>query len=399
MAPASSPAVTVTLGPPDLSAPPVTYSECPKCQSFGSLNTVAPAGVSLTAPTDGAITGWSVIGEAVGGATLHLIVFKPHSDGSFTGGALSAAGAFDGTRNSTSQPIAAGETVGISLNKLVTNKESDPDHVAAAVAQGAAWSEIGAYAEGQTQSPLTSVLNRQLLYNATVQLFAPALTSVAPNTGGAGTTVTITGQHLAVATGVTFGGVPATSFSGNDEQITAVAPPRIGGGAVDVQVTTAGGTSLGLPLDLFLYADTALPLMADHTPPTISSLSLSPASFKAANVGASVIARHVTSRVSYRLSEPATTTFTAQRVLPGRRSGKRCGAPSRSNRGRRRCTRLKAVPGSFTHTGKLGPNSFTFTGRIAGTALARGSYRLTGTAKDAAGNRSKAAARAFSIVR
>ncbi len=150
------------------------------------------------------------------------------------------------------------------------------------------------------------------------------------------------------------------------------------------------------------YYDGATPLvqaLADRTAPSIGSLSLSPTSFRAANLGASVIASRVGTRISDRLSEAATTTFAVQRVLAGRRSGKRCVAPSKSHHGRHRCTRLKNVRGNFTRTGTTGANSFTFTGRIGGKALSRGSYRLVATAVDAAGNRSKPVARPFSIVR
>jgi len=167
-------------------------------------------------------------------------------------------------------------------------------------------------------------------------------------------------------------------------------------------VTTAGGTTVGLPLDVFTYPSTVAPLVpppADRTAPSIGSLSLSPTSFRAANIGGSILASRVGTRVSDRLSEPATTTFTVQRVRAGRRSGRRCVAPSRANRGKRRCTRLTTISGSFTRAGIAGSNSFSFTGRIGGKALGRGSYRLMAIAKDAAGNRSKAVTSAFSIVR
>src|SRR5262245_50961587 len=102
-APAAGSAVTVTLGPPDLGALVVGYAECPQCQSYGALNTTATASTQLTAPADGTITSWAAIGATVGPA-LHLLVFKPQSDGTLQGGTLSPGGLVDGTRNSTSQP-------------------------------------------------------------------------------------------------------------------------------------------------------------------------------------------------------------------------------------------------------------------------------------------------------
>ena len=74
---------------------------------------------------------------------------------------------------------------------------------------------------------------------------APTLTSVTPSSGPAtgGTTVTLTGTNLTGATAVTFGGTAATSFTVvSDTEITAVAPAHAAG-AVDVAVTTVGGTA------------------------------------------------------------------------------------------------------------------------------------------------------------
>lgn len=63
-----------------------------------------------------------------------------------------------------------------------------------------------------------------------------------PTTGG--TTVVITGTNFTAATGVTFAGVPATSFTVNsDTQITATAPPFATPYLVSVKVTGPGGTS------------------------------------------------------------------------------------------------------------------------------------------------------------
>lgn len=68
----------------------------------------------------------------------------------------------------------------------------------------------------------------------------PVITSFAPTSGKAGTTVTITGTQLAKTTAVSFGSIPATSFTIiNDTSITAI----VGDGASgNVSVTTAYGT-------------------------------------------------------------------------------------------------------------------------------------------------------------
>jgi hypothetical protein len=48
---------------------------------------------------------------------------------------------------------------------------------------------------------------------------------------------------------------------------------------------------------------------------------------------------------------------------------------------------------------KAGANAVSFSGRIGRKALRAGSYRVTVSAKDAAGNRSKGRRTSFTIVR
>jgi hypothetical protein len=74
----------------------------------------------------------------------------------------------------------------------------------------------------------------------------PVITALSPgsDTKSGGVPVTITGTNLAGATAVTFGGVAAAGFTVNSPtSITAVTPAQSGTGAVNVVVTTPGGTS------------------------------------------------------------------------------------------------------------------------------------------------------------
>jgi hypothetical protein len=137
---------------------------------------------------------------------------------------------------------------------------------------------------------------------------------------------------------------------------------------------------------------------AVNVAPALSAYRLSPTTFSAAAKGASV-AKATGTRVTYRLSEPASVRFTVQRAQAGRRSGKRCVKPTRKNRKAKRCSRLVAV-GSFTHRGNAGANSLRFTGRITRRRrLGLGAYKLAAVATDAAKKRSKQAIKAFRIVR
>jgi hypothetical protein len=89
--------------------------------------------------------------------------------------------------------------------------------------------------------------------------------------------------------------------------------------------------------------------------------------------------------ISYRDSQIATTTFTVLREEAGRKQGKSCKKPSKSNKHGKRCTLYKAV-GTFSHADLAGANSLHFSGRLNGRKLAKGTYRLQAVASDAAGN-------------
>lgn len=138
---------------------------------------------------------------------------------------------------------------------------------------------------------------------------APAVASVAPNSGPAGTTVTIAGGGFTTATAVHFGGAPATSFTviGN-EQINAVAPA--GAGTVDITVTNPSGTSSISPVDRFTYL----------SPPTVTSIS--PSGGPAAGgttititgsnfIGATAVTFGPTSATSFTVNTESSITATA----------------------------------------------------------------------------------------
>jgi hypothetical protein len=88
------------------------------------------------------------------------------------------------------------------------------------------------------QSPCTSGCNRIARY-----VFAPTLTGIAPNSGpiAGGVTVILTGTNLTGGS-VTFGGAAATCTVNSVTQITCASPAHAAG-AVNVVVTTPGGTA------------------------------------------------------------------------------------------------------------------------------------------------------------
>lgn len=89
--------------------------------------------------------------------------------------------------------------------------------------------------DGGTQSETFSLADAFDFFDA------PEITSITPNSGSSGTTVTITGTDLSATTAVKFGAANALSFDVvSDTSVTAIAPAGVG--AVDVSVTAHGVT-------------------------------------------------------------------------------------------------------------------------------------------------------------
>jgi hypothetical protein len=88
-------------------------------------------------------------------------------------------------------------------------------------------------------------------------------------------------------------------------------------------------------------------------------------------------------KVFYNLSEAATVTFTLEKKLPGRKVGRKCVKQTPQNKTKKRCPRFKKVGAQFSGPGAAGPNKVTLPN---GKKLKPGTYRLTMTATDAAGN-------------
>jgi hypothetical protein len=124
--------------------------------------------------------------------------------------------------------------------------------------------------------------------------------------------------------------------------------------------------------------------VTDRTPPVLSKLSAKPSVVVLAHSHRK--ARSATLR--FTVSEPSLVTFTAEMVLPGRRSGKHCIAGRRHGKA---CTVYRKITGSLRIDATTGQNTITFTGRLGTDRLKAGRYRLTAIAIDAAGNRSSAA--------
>lgn len=147
----------------------------------------------------------------------------------------------------------------------------------------------------------------------------------------------------------------------------------------------------------------------DTTAPRLGALRLSPASFAVASGATAKVAGSARGRrapkrgttIRFTLSEAARVTLTVERRAAGRRSGRRCVAPTaKLRRARARaCTRFVVAGTLMRGSGRQGANAVAFSGRIGRRALTAGRYRVTATAADAAGNRAAAIRAAFRVVR
>jgi hypothetical protein len=193
------------------------------------------------------------------------------------------------------------------------------------------------------------------------------------------------------ATALPFGLTPSpTDLLGN---------PRVVDGNGDCAAVQDKGA-----LELQGHAATCIPV-AGKLPqtkplaPSITALSISPDAFHAGAKGATIskaARRKSGAKLGWHDSQAATSTFTVLRVSSGRRQGKSCRKPSRSNRHGHRCKLLVKV-GTFSHADKAGANSVHFSGRLEGGKLRPSSYTLKVVAHDAAGT-GAAVSRAFKIT-
>jgi hypothetical protein len=377
-------AVTITLGPADLAASD-PFAECDiACTTRVFVPTAVP-GATLVTPADGTIVSWRVKGAPP--KRLRLRVLRAAGGGRFTG--VDTSGIATQSDGSGSIPAAldvnAGDQLGIELE---TNYPSLEPSVLLGDSSfpGATWSGFTpGLADGETATPTESGSGAVPLFNATVELFEPQILQMTSSAGPAsgGEAVVLTGRHLAVATGVKFGSVPAQVLKADGNQVIAVSPPHAPG-VVEVTVETAGGSSADSIADRYEYLPAAAPDAGPDVAPALWALRLSPKAFAAKRRGPSAVAASAAGAsaaagaiVSFRSSEPARVRFTLQRRVG---------------------SRYLRLRGSFRRGAVPGLNAFRFTGRLRGKALPAGSYRLLARSVDAGGKASKPVRRSFRIV-
>jgi len=173
---------------------------------------------------------------------------------------------------------------------------------------------------------------------------------------------------------------------------------------VEVTATNASGSESAFSAPTVPIGDgRGTPPGADTTAPALSSVSLSHARFRIAKAATAIAAAKRVPRgtaLRFTSSEAGTLSVLIERVRPGQKvkqGAKRVCKVVRRRVKRGRCSVYTRVS-TLTRAIQAGPGSLALSGRIAAKRMAPGSYRLTLTARDAAGNSSKPTSRTFRIL-
>ncbi len=249
-------ATTVTVG----SVLPPTFTETPFEGVRTQFNTTLPeAGANLASPVDGAIVRWKMQGAVGGPFTLRVL--HPNGLGAFTPVASSESvrPIGIGIETFTTQlPIRSGDVIAV-------DSSGATDEIGVADVAGAAYGIFSQPPlEGSTQAPSEIKSGHEVELAAEVQP-APTINGVTPAEGSVlgGEEVTISGTNLNGASAVTFGELPAASFTvEGEETIRAVAPPQAQVGTVAVAVTTPAGETPTAGAAQFTYRGCVVPRLA-----------------------------------------------------------------------------------------------------------------------------------------
>jgi hypothetical protein len=233
LASAPSAAAVVTIGN---TAEPTAGGSNTQPVQFVNVG-LGPLGGTLNSPVDGAIIRWRVAGFE---GPWRLRVMTPNGGPSYTAAAATATESVPDVSPHTyaaDLPIKAGQTIGI--------ESTGPAWLGATLAIGASYAFIvpplgeGATGNGTIYENLSFTFSAEVLPPPTVAAISPAAGTILGGTG-----ISIAGGNFAEVRGVSFGGVPAASFTVLDEgRIDAIAPASATIGSVPVTVTTAAGSA------------------------------------------------------------------------------------------------------------------------------------------------------------
>jgi hypothetical protein len=250
LAAAGACATPVTVGSP-LTAPFFSTLTCGSGLGCMYANTtLAEPGANVASPVSGRVVRWRLAGNY--GGDFLLRVLRPAGGGQYIAAGSTVPVNATGTTTvafAANLPIQAGDLIGVVYES--------GRHLATATAPGSAfsyWSPPAGEVTGA--APSSSSPGLEVLFNADVQP-QPQIASLSPSHGptAGGTPVVIAGSDLDEASSVSFGATTAASFTvDSPSRITVISPPGPAG-AVDVAVTTTGGTTAAGAADRFTYAN------------------------------------------------------------------------------------------------------------------------------------------------
>jgi PASTA domain/IPT/TIG domain len=223
----------------------VPYTLLP-CSGEEIVPTSIAAGTGYVAPATGVITSWSTTAGPAPGQVMGLKVFRPLGGLSFqVAGQDVPRPLLPGQRNThpVAIPVQAGDILGLFV----------PVGGEAECVFGQTGSTADFYRYNQGNSPNGAVVafspglfGTEERPNIEASLLPPPAIASLSSTGGPikNAALAIAGANFAAVSGVSFGGIPAKSFTVDSEgQITALAPDSAQLSTVAVSVTTAAGAA------------------------------------------------------------------------------------------------------------------------------------------------------------
>lgn len=227
-------------------------------QTAGLFTTIANTALgedraNVTSPVSGTVVRWRTKGT-FGGGGFRLRVLRPATGGNYVGAGASSPQTPVGSSIqafSTSLPIKAGDLIGL-------EGETEATRYSMEMIPTSAYTLFSPHFPEGSAAFAVAINTGEVGFDAEV-VPTPTLILIGPGSGPltGGTPVTIAGRDLEGATAVKFG---ANAASANftvvsDNEITAVSPPAAQPGAVDITVTTPGGTSAPVTGDQFTYTE------------------------------------------------------------------------------------------------------------------------------------------------
>lgn len=251
LVPGTAAARTITLGG-ELTGP--TSFTISFAGPTGTIANGVLTGPNATvAPVDGRIVRWRM-GPQPGTDTYRLTVLHPTGLGTYVATATSDPKAASNSVSSgftTALPIQAGDLIGLGISTTEALAK-----IFVAPAAGATQFGWGPALEvGSPAAVPGFVSGYESQFNAELAP-APRVSRVAPASGplAGGTAVIVFGRDFTDVSGVSFGSVPASSFTVlSENEIAATAPAGVRPGPFDVTVTSAIGTSPAEAADTFTY--------------------------------------------------------------------------------------------------------------------------------------------------